>query len=240
MYPEPNVKDTCHVNWLKRANVEPLLVMLHFNGGCHLEEEANAMANTEDFRYKTTEDAIVKAFMQLAEEKGLTNVSVSELCRHAGISRNAFYLHYSGISELCCGLVSQLAAAIEADCLASTDRVLSTNGPDGELPNDLFASFEAHEELIRILLGTDDGQVAQRFAQGLSETYAKTAAAFGKPHETREHRLICSFAAWAHVGFLKQWMAETDRPFAEARQCFADLQEQVMIPHFQLLTESMR
>lgn len=196
------------------------------------------MANKDDFRYKATERAINEAFMQLAKQKSVRDLSVSELCQQAGISRNAFYLHYAGMPALCCALVGELAASIKEDCLASTAKVISTKNPDTALPDTIFDSFENHEDLIRILLGTDDGEIAKQFAQGLAETYSTSAAAFGEPHERLEHRLMCSFTAWAHVGFLKRWIAESDAPFAEARPCFVELQAQVMLPHFQLLARS--
>lgn len=195
------------------------------------------MANTEDFRYKATERALTAAFMELARERGIRSVTVSELCRRADISRNAFYLHYSDISALCCSMVGKLARSIEGDCLASTDRVLSTKQPDGELPDALFDSFARHEELIRMLLGTDDGMSSELFAAGLADMYAKSAARFGKSHERLEHRMMCSFSAWAHVGFLKRWIIETDRPLSDARACFIELQSKVMEPHYRLLAE---
>lgn len=196
------------------------------------------MANKEDFRYKATEDAIVKAFMELAEGKRACEVPVSELCKRAGISRNAFYLHYSGMADLCHTLVDGLMSEIERECLASTEKVLTTNGFDENLPSAILDAFEVHEELLRVLMSADNGETSCYLASALERVYADAANAFGEPFETREHRLICAFAAWAHVGFIKKWFAETDQPLSEARPCFVELESHIMDPHFHLLTNA--
>lgn len=196
------------------------------------------MVNKNDFRYKATEDSINKAFMQLASGKRACEVSVSELCRQAGISRNAFYLHYSGIADLCHTLIDELMSEIEQECLASAAKVLATESFDWELPSAIFDTFESHEELIRALMSADSGETSCYLASSLERIYADAATAFGMPYETREHRLMCAFDAWAHIGFFKQWIAETEQPFAEARPCFIKLYSQSMKPHYQLLTDA--
>lgn len=196
------------------------------------------MANKDDFRYKATEDAIINAFMQLAKGERACEVSVSKLCEIAGISRNAFYLHYSGMPDLCHTLVDRFMSEIERECLASTKKVLETNTFDENLPSAILDAFEAHEELLRVLMSADNGEVSCYLATSLERVYADAANAFGKPYETMDHRLICAFAAWAHVGFIKKWFSETDQSLSEARTCFIELESKIMDPHFQLLTST--
>lgn len=176
--------------------------------------------------------------MQIAHGKRACQVSVSELCRQADISRSAFYRHYSNIADLCHALIDELTSEIERECLASTQKVLTTGGFDDDLPGGIFDVFEAHEELIRVLLGTDSGEASCYLVSEIERIYRDTADAFGKPHETQEYRLMCAFVAWAQVGFLKEWIAETNQPFSKARACFIELQSQVMNPHFRLLTNN--
>ena len=58
------------------------------------------MANKEDLRCVRAERAIRSAFMELVSEVPVASVTVSAICRHAAISRNAFYLHHAGVMEL--------------------------------------------------------------------------------------------------------------------------------------------
>lgn len=47
-----------------------------------------------------TREKIYTAFVQLAKNKPVQEMKVSELCREAGINRSTFYLHYQDMDEL--------------------------------------------------------------------------------------------------------------------------------------------
>ena len=52
------------------------------------------MSKEDDLRFKRTEAAIRQAFLSIVGE-GDPSPSASDICRRAGISRNAFYLHHN-------------------------------------------------------------------------------------------------------------------------------------------------
>ena len=43
--------------------------------------------------------------------------------------------------------------------------------------------------------------------------------------DSAEHRLHCAFSAWALVGFVQRWVAQTDASLAQATSSFAELHE---------------
>jgi AcrR family transcriptional regulator len=90
------------------------------------------MPNVDDLRYVRTETAIRETFMDLMGEKPVSAITASELCRRAGISRNAFYLHYASVPALYAILVNELVSDIRAEGLASVER-RSATGRDDEL-----------------------------------------------------------------------------------------------------------
>lgn len=51
-------------------------------------------------RFQQTEEKILRTFGQLAIRKGLEKVTVSDVCREAGIHRTTFYGHYEDIVAL--------------------------------------------------------------------------------------------------------------------------------------------
>lgn len=53
--------------------------------------------NKNDVRVRFTRSAILGAFMKLIKEKPIEKISVTELCRSAGINRGTFYKHYLDI-----------------------------------------------------------------------------------------------------------------------------------------------
>ncbi len=53
-----------------------------------------------DLRVRRTLSSIQKAFYELVQEKGLTNISITDLTKTAGINRKTFYLHYNSMEDL--------------------------------------------------------------------------------------------------------------------------------------------
>lgn len=50
---------------------------------------------TDDPRSLRSKTLLREAFMDLLEERGFSDVSVTDICRRAGLNRVTFYLHYS-------------------------------------------------------------------------------------------------------------------------------------------------
>ena len=53
-----------------------------------------------DKRVKNTIKAIRNALFEMLSEKPLNRISVTELCKRAGVNRATFYLHYTDIYDL--------------------------------------------------------------------------------------------------------------------------------------------
>ena len=180
------------------------------------------MANTGDLRYVRTEGLIRSIFMELASGGTVSSVTVSAICRRAGISRNAFYLHHRSVDELYAGLVGELVDDVRTESVASAQR-RATTGVDDAFCEAIIASLDRHEELLRALLPADDGSLAKCLAQGIEDAFAEAALRFGSHGASFEHDLRCSYAAWALVGFVARWIAGTDRPIIESLDGFQEL-----------------
>jgi AcrR family transcriptional regulator len=181
------------------------------------------MPNVDDLRYVCTETAIRETFMDLMGEKPVSAITASELCRRAGISRNAFYLHYASVPALYAILVNELVSDIRAEGLASVER-RSATGRDDELNAAIVGALARHEGLLRSLLPTDDGSLAKCLAEGIEEAFVEAALRFGPHGGSLEHRLRCAYAAWGVVGLVSCWVAGTDRPLAEALPYYEEMQ----------------
>ena len=51
-------------------------------------------------KFIKTKNKIEKAFIELIDEKGFEQVSVSDICDKAGLNRTTFYTHYFNINDL--------------------------------------------------------------------------------------------------------------------------------------------
>ena len=94
-----------------------------------------------------------------------------------------------------------------------------------------------HENLLRALLPSDDGSLAQHLALGLEDAYVDAGLLLGKNADGLSHRMHCAFAAWAHVGLVVRWIAETKRPLTEESTIFQELQAGVTATATRLLME---
>lgn len=66
----------------------------------------------EDKRVKNTRQAIRNSFLKLIAEKPIDRISVTELCRDAGINRGTFYAHYTDAYDLRNSIVEDLYRAV--------------------------------------------------------------------------------------------------------------------------------
>ena len=73
-----------------------------------------------DARIKKTKEAVSRALLDLLRKKYLSQITVSELCKAAGVNRNTFYAHYHTPVEV----VEDVTAALldDFDALANAYR----------------------------------------------------------------------------------------------------------------------
>ena len=79
------------------------------------------MTKPEDKRIRATKDALETALLQLLHEKKLSTISVTELCKAAGINRNTFYCHYSYPAEVAKAFEDRIFETIKAE-LSKNDK----------------------------------------------------------------------------------------------------------------------
>lgn len=58
------------------------------------------MKDHEDMRVQKTKEKLQNALMTLMEEKPFSEISVSELCKYANVSRQTFYSNYQAIEDV--------------------------------------------------------------------------------------------------------------------------------------------
>lgn len=194
------------------------------------------MPNKQDMRFVRTEEAMRSAFMELVAEAPVESITASAVCRKAGISRNAFYLHHSGVAALYGAMVDELLSDVRETCLASAKRVSASGALDEELVPAGVAVLEKHEELLRALLPSDDGSLAKRLADGIADAYVQVALIFGERGGSLEHRLRCAYSAWAIIGLLQRWFDLTDRPLSGILPYLSDFNAGIQVGATRFLT----
>ena len=99
------------------------------------------MKNKTDVRVLKTKEKLNKALRSLLAEKGISDITVNEICDRAGIRRATFYKHYSDKIAFMSGVAS--------DLIYSLDNILKASGFVGSA-QDYLVSYE--KKLISCLL----------------------------------------------------------------------------------------
>lgn len=176
------------------------------------------------------------AFMELVANRPVASVTASDVCRRAGISRNAFYLHHSGVAALYAAMVDELLADVREACLDFAERVSMSGDVNVGFMPPVLSALARHEGLLRSLLPSDDGTIAKRLADGMAEAYVEAALALSVQGDSLEHRLRCAFSTWALLGFMQRWLSLTDRPVSEMLPYLSELHAGVQVDAMRHLT----
>lgn len=70
--------------------------------------------NRQESRYFRTAMTIDEAFLEILETKDMAYITVTELCKKAGVNRSTFYLHYENLSDVLAECGENLSAKLDA------------------------------------------------------------------------------------------------------------------------------
>lgn len=134
----------------------------------------------EDLRVVHTKAAIRTGFLRLLGRKPIEKISVSEICREAGITRGTFYAHYNDAYHLRDSLEKEIVFAMERRTRELGKKRLTTEdslrlmAEQRELCGVFAGPYGDHEALLRIIAEqTSDYLLAeQSFVAELDESLA--------------------------------------------------------------------
>lgn len=158
-----------------------------------------------DGRVKYTRMVIRNSFIALLRDKPLAKVTVTEICKSAGINRATFYAHYS--DPYC------LLKSIEAELMANVTSGLggAFSAINADLQKTLTWVFEYirdNAEICRVLLSdsSDTGFQAKVVAM-LQEKFIDEWTA-GRSVTAEDAEYLYTFAAIGSVGLIRKWLAD--------------------------------
>lgn len=174
-----------------------------------------------DARITRTRGRLQGALFELAAERGIDNVTVSDIAKRAGVNRTTFYLHYSDPETLLADAIDAVAERAGAG-LSAID-ITATEPP--EQLGEFLSHADENAELYRRVF-TDPGY-AVAFARlrsrlvGLIEERIATGLV-PPPADVPPHVLAASLAG-SILGVIAAWLVEEDRadPATAARWIWA-------------------
>ncbi|UBU16417.1 TetR/AcrR family transcriptional regulator [Nonomuraea gerenzanensis] len=178
-----------------------------------------ATSENTDRRVRRTRSALAGALIELAEERDLSRISVSDVAEGAGVSRSAFYDHYRDVHELaedaCTAMIDDLIESLPGPALDSADLVREAIAS----LTAFFGSLAGHAGLYRALLGSQGsarvaGHIRRRVAVVIHDRLRQADA--GEWPERVPHDVTAAFTAGALLGVAMDWLERgCSRPAAE-------------------------
>lgn len=100
-----------------------------------------------DIRVVKTKSHIYDAFVKLREKKPIEKISVTELCKSAGINKSTFYDHYRDIYDLSDKIETQIVEEI----VSSIDNPEDIFDNPSSFTKKLFYAYAAKEKIISVV-----------------------------------------------------------------------------------------
>jgi AcrR family transcriptional regulator len=170
-----------------------------------------------DPRVRRTQERLRSAVLQLASTTRLSQISVTDLCRAAGVTRDTFYRHAAGVAELA-------ADALEAE-LAAVTSALGAEAAIGDGERMLLEHVRARSAVYRsamepLLAAPVRAGLERSLRQGLEQWVQRRPGIVpgAIAGDAAAVSLAVAYAAAGTVGAIEQWlhtdMADLDRAVA--------------------------
>ncbi|WP_084125863.1 TetR/AcrR family transcriptional regulator [Demequina sp. NBRC 110054] len=169
---------------------------------------------TVDPRFARSAAALETAVLQLAAERPIEDLSVSEIARAAHVSRATFYNHAESPEELLGRVLSAGLDTVRANFLGSfVEGDLLTEWRNSE--SALLAHVEEHQDVYRMALaptkanrGTAMSAMLARHIEGSLLEFAERSAPHrvNDPEERLRLEMEVAFTSHGLVGALRAWL----------------------------------
>lgn len=125
--------------------------------------------NKNDLRFKKTEIAIKKAYMDL-KTSNAKPIKVTELCEKAMINKTTFYTHYETMDALKKQICQEYISKILNNCAHINEMLTDINA----FVNDIYTLFNEHKKIILRLYENDINALVNDVEKELLKIIANT------------------------------------------------------------------
>jgi Transcriptional regulator len=165
-----------------------------------------------DRRAIRTKKMIRNALSELIEEKGFSNISITDLTARADINRGTFYLHYNDKYDLLEQVENEVIQEIHdhATSVGCLD-TLNIDFIDKPIPfmTRIFEYFKDNAGFMKAIFGPKGDPVFQRKLKKFIEAEMfekKSVSTLNKDTTMVPEEYFVSYVLSAHLGALQQWL----------------------------------
>jgi len=170
------------------------------------DQMRHSQAN-RDFRIQKTQTQLRQALMTLLQTQHMSQISVADLTREAGITRSTFYLHYADKNEFVDQVGNELQEAFFKHVIAYTYTTEINAFPVMNLERTFAFLAESHQDYLLIDQALD-GQFSTRIDHEVERLLKLFAAENDLVAVTSEPpiEMVIQYMVTSHMGFIRQWL----------------------------------
>ena len=163
-----------------------------------------------DSRLRYTKECLYGAFLHFLEEKPVSDITVSEICERAGVSRKTFYRYYSDQFGL--------LVAMQDDLFADYRDALASEPADVRQITPLLIRFaDENRTLVKaVFANRGEGNFIDRIIDDMWQTYRADWQAANPRMAADEVEGLFYFVVSGLIGLVRHWLLERPELTADA------------------------
>lgn len=167
------------------------------------------MEQKENQRIKLTKRMLKESLLRLMDTKNLQKISVSELCKHAGINRATFYNHYTMPSDILREIGNEMADDIQALLKEKRLNYNSSLQERVELACDYLLQNKHTARLI-FLNNTPESEFSVKLIRG-NEQWDDVCRALSSVYGDDGRDLLLTFMVQGAYSMITKWLLEDNK-----------------------------
>jgi AcrR family transcriptional regulator len=152
-----------------------------------------------DRRVIYTKKLLRDSLMDLMQEKNVSRISVTELCKGAGVNRGTFYSHYRQPEDV--------LTSIEEELFNDINDILASNNNIADIHRAIVYSLYRNRDAYRILISPNGDPGCIERLLDISKEYFASHTLPALNSDDPEIKYMHSFMFSGIVAVLKEWLA---------------------------------
>ena len=168
----------------------------------HLQTLSGMLMSRVDVRIVKTKERLRRALLDLLAERGLEEISISEVCDQAGVNRNTFYSHYPSVKALLEEIEAHFLEELINTVTISAESVNSVKG----LLSLILSKVRENRDMC-ILIFSDHGD--KNFLRSILNIFLPNAVenwASSLSLPEKDASLLFYFISGGAVSIIEEWL----------------------------------
>ncbi|MDO4814284.1 MAG: TetR/AcrR family transcriptional regulator [Gemella sp.] len=169
----------------------------------------------QDLRFIKTEENLRQAILELLKEKNYNKITVTDICKKAQCSRNAFYLHYESKENLYDAIIMDIIVDIEDSCRPVVEKLSDIGVTESkEYLSNILNAVEKHRPVLSQLLENEQVNFSKNLKNIMIESISTNAKKFNQETDLDYIHYFASGIA----GYIEFWIMQTDYSLDVAKE----------------------